>query len=93
MGVSGHPHRKGLVKVLRNCIHCDYLEHTSPYQVFWRCNWWCNPNNSKGWADRYVWSMCHRQPEAQACQFFKPYQGERIGDVRADAICFRAATA
>ena len=60
--------------MLRNCYHCKYLEQTSPQQLFWRCNWWSNPTNSKGWADTYVWRMCHRQPEAPACQFFRRHE-------------------
>lgn len=64
LGVSGRDHPE-VVSVIRNCIHCRYLEHTSPTQVAWRCKWHCEQKGGLVW-------RCHVLPETPACTQFKP---------------------
>lgn len=53
------------MSVLRNCIHCRYLEHTSPTQIAWRCKWHCEQPGG-------IVTRCHVLPESPACKQFKP---------------------
>lgn len=61
------------------CMDCDYLRHTSPEQVFWKCSFWSGNRVTTDaipdeWQDNpraYVWLHCHMQPNAKACHMFR----------------------
>lgn len=60
-----------------NCSECDYLTRTSPTQVFLLCKFWSAADYpakgvSQSYDRDYVIRHCHMQPEATACEFWKP---------------------
>ena len=60
-----------------NCAECDHLTRTSPTQVFLLCKFWAAPHipvsgTSWDYDHDYVVRHCHMQPEAPACEFWKP---------------------
>ena len=62
------------MSVLRNCIHCRYLEHTSPTQIAWRCKWHCEQPGG-------IVTRCHVLPETPACNHYKPRRTMQDGAI------------
>lgn len=49
---------------IRNCAACEYIQHTSPAQIAWRCRWHCESKGGEKW-------RCHVLPEEPACTHFR----------------------
>ena len=61
----------------RNCGSCGYLCRTSPEQVFLLCRFWSADvppvrGAFRAYGYDFVVAHCHMQPEAPACEYYRP---------------------